>query len=182
MYEYAKRNSIESFWHFDWDILVFTDLAHEQVPVGMTCPLHTFYCRKMEWLRIWLELIHEAYAERGYFYQRWRKLWHDSAWRCVSDMAVARDTAGHLEILGNRITQDGFWDHNLALGTYGFAYDNWTNDYRQNSKVLKWVNGQPYALHELGHWVRLKSLHCWGAHKVRMKEYLEKGLKNRLVV
>lgn len=178
MYDYAKRNGIEAFWHFDWDLLIFTDLEREYVPIGMTTPLHTFYCRKMDWFRVWLEMIQEAYEEKGYFFLRWRKFWHDSDWPCVSDMMVARDTLKHLEVFG-RITRDGFWDHNLALATYGFVYDNWTNDYSKNCKVLKWVSGQPYALHELGNWVRLKSMHCWGIHKGRMQEYLEKGLANR---
>lgn len=172
IYEYAAKHNIQSFWSFDWDVLLFTDLSIEMVDVGMTTPLHMFHCHNLTLLKQWLDMALDAYKNRNYLFKRWEKKFLNGYIPSVSDMTVAIDTAKHLDAL-REVSANGHWDNNTGSCDGGF--DLHLQHGVQNgarTKILKWENGVPYAMHETGFWVKLKALHCWGHHKALMPKYL----------
>jgi len=161
--EFARSRNLTEFWSFDWDVLVFTDLAAENLRVGMSTPLHVFYCRKLNWLETWLEQITEAYRFENCAYSQWVANWQRGNWLTVCDMYIAYHTLPHLDAMS--VSGLSHWDHNLATDDGAFEVG-------PQGKTLTWADGKPYARHSSGSWVRLNCLHCWGVHKGKLGEYL----------
>lgn len=175
--EYAQRHHLDSFWYFDWDVLVLCDLEMEAAKV-----------RKRKGLR-WGG---NNYVGDVPFFSDYLSRWKDHP---VVTSGSVENADQHLEqALRNTtdITQhyvgscsvqedDSCFDGNLATSEDVFLVNEGRTQ-AEGMKVLFWLkNGcrfYPHAFHhKLNRWIRLKSLHCWGVHKKRIGQYLDIALK-----
>lgn len=174
---YAESHGIKRFWTFDWDVLVFTSLAEAQVSVGMTTPLHVFYCQDTLWLRQWTEMIHQAFRDRNLVFRRWWNFYANEQWPLISDMMVAHDTLPHLNVFtdpGSEWNKYSAWDNNVTTSQRAFEM---TKKVGERMKYIRFDGGIPFAYHKKDHrdQVSLKCLHCWGPAKSKMKYFLEEA-------
>lgn len=175
LHEYMVATDTRPVWMLDWDMLLFTDLAKEQVPVDMTLPIDVFCCENPFKLEAWLRRIYSAYCQRNEDYLRWVDYYKSKRWDSVSDMRIAFDTLGDHYCF--RTERDGcVWENNITCSE-GFVMT--TDESEHSPKKLQWKSGQPHAERPgTGRLVRLKNIHCWGKHKYLTEQWLQKGIQS----
>lgn len=177
VHEYAREQKLDAFWTLDWDVLLFTDLETEDPGVGMTAPLHVFYCRNLGWLDNWLQLIEEAFRKRNRLFHAWKNRFLSGEWPALSDMYLAMEICPALNILFKE--EDGTtWDNNVCLAE-GFEWENPTGRQEDQRKKLQWFKGYPWCRRTPGQMVRFKGLHCWYFQRGKMADLLQAAQDSR---
>lgn len=164
LHDFVRRNGIETFWHFDWDVLIFTDLTQERF-ISSTPPLGHYFCRHAADLSDWIAFLIRVYEDRSLL-KRVVQAREAGVLSSISDMHLSRWVYGFTDPL-SCVLENAVFCNNLYTGQNDCVLD-------AIGKKLTWREGQPYMTQsKTQREIRLKTLHCWGPHKYKMAEYVE---------
>lgn len=163
MLYYAKAHGIESFFTCDSDVLIFTDVSLHTFDTPMFGWTGTAFVMKLEPLEGFVEWLDRMYREKGELLAKQIQVGHDFNEGGVCDMALFQGYFSERPGLLRRggLSLDGIFDSNICLAE-GFEMDG-------DRKRLVFRGGVPYTVKKDGEpFIKLHSLHCWGAYKHKM--------------
>ena len=163
LYGFCRRLGIESFWNFDWDVLLFADLTKETIQE--TTPFYAqSYTHRLQDVKAYLDFVMDVYRDKDKLHALVEQFKDDG--EGIGAMRLARILYRHAKLEDN--VDGAVFDVGMHMSQYGCVMD-------KIGKKLTWKNGVPWMQAPAGP-IRMKTLHCWGPHKKRMAYYLRKGL------